>query len=319
MLERIALRVGALLVTIALAGCSSGTTASPNETPPESGATKPTASVARTLDPNAGVERTDTRGIDQTWIPSGTFLIGTDDTDPTGELAPPDWARFELAAERPQHEVSLSTGYWIDKTEVTNAAYQAFIDDGGYATQAHWSDEGWEWLSTQDVASLPADCAETVATHPRVCITWYEAEAYATWRGGALPTEAQWEFAARGPSSVIFPWGDEWDPAKANVVDSTALKPVGSYPEGASWVSALDMAGNAMEWVADWYSGSYYKQEMRDDPIGPELGSKKVEKGGWWGSVPYVARSSYRHFEDPPTYQDHHIGVRVVSLGEPPG
>ena len=112
--------------------------------------------------------------------------------------------------------------------------------------------------------------------------------------------------------------GDAWDPAKANVVDSTSLEPVGSYPEGASWVGAVDMAGNAMEWVADWYSGSYYKQEVRDDPTGPDLGTKKVEKGGWWGAVPYVARSAYRHFEDPPTYQDHHIGVRVVSAGQPP-
>ena len=73
-----------------------------------------------------------------------------------------------------------------------------------------------------------------------------------------------------------------------------------------------------MEWVADWHSPSYYKQEVRDDPTGPEFGSKKVEKGGWWGADPYVARSAYRHFEDPPTYQDHHIGVRVVSEGEPP-
>ena len=102
------------------------------------------------------------------------------------------------------------------------------------------------------------------------------------------------------------------------MVDSSRLTAVGSYPDGASWVGALDMSGNAMEWTADWYSGSYYKQQVRDDPTGPTLGTKKVEKGGWWGSVPYVARAAYRHFEDPPTYQDHHIGVRIVTSGDPP-
>ena len=317
-------RVVAAVVSIVLVGCAPSPAPSaslPSSSSPaaSAAASSPAASAERTLDANAGFDRTDARGIEQTWVGPGTFLMGTDETDPSGEQAPPDWARSELAAERPQHEVSLSTGYWIDKTEVTNAAYQAFIDDAGYANQANWSEAGWEWVTSSRPVETPIpSCTVVEPTMPRVCITWYEAEAYATWRGGVLPTEAQWEFAARGPSSVIFPWGDAWDPAKANVVDSTALTPVASYPEGASWVGALEMAGNAMEWVADWYSGSYYKQEVRDDPTGPKLGSKKVEKGGWWGAVPYVARSAYRHFEDPPTYQDHHIGVRIVSLGEPP-
>ena len=276
------------------------------------------ASGAASFDPSAGKERTDERGVAQVWVPAGTFLMGTDETDPTGELAPPDWARFELASERPQHEVSLSSGYWIDTTEVTNAAYQAFVDAGGYQDRKLWSSAGWTWLEGRDATALPAACVDAVPDQPRVCITWFEAEAYSAWRGGALPTEAQWEYAARGPSASIFPWGDDWDATKANVVDSDALTTVGAYPDGASWVGEVEMAGNAMEWVADWYSAAYYKQEVRDDPTGPEKGSKKVEKGGWWGALPYVARSAYRHFEDPPTYQDHHIGVRVVSLGEPP-
>ncbi len=151
------------------------------------------------------------------------------------------------------------------------------------------------------------------ADHPRVCVTWYEAEAYAAWRGGQLPTEAQWEFAARGSESRVYPWGDEWDASKANVVDSSGLTAVGAYPEGVSWVGAYDMAGNAMEWVQDWLSSTYYAKSPKDDPTGAASGSKKVEKGGWWGSNPYVARSAYKHFEDPPTYQDHHIGFRVVT------
>ncbi len=118
---------------------------------------------------------------------------------------------------------------------MTNAAFRAFVDDGGYLEQAHWSAEGWQWLSEQNVDRLPRECVlEEIADHPRVCVTWYEAQAYAHWRGGRLPTKAEWEYAARGPESRIYPWGDTFDSSKANVVDSTDLTPVGSYPGGVS-------------------------------------------------------------------------------------
>ena len=90
-------------------------------------------------------------------------------------------------------------------------------------------------------------------------------------------------------------------------------KPVGAYPAGASWVGALDMSGNAMEWVSDWLGVDYYTTSPPTDPTGPATGEVKVEKGGWWGSNEFVARSAYRHYEDPPTYGDHHIGFRVAS------
>ncbi len=309
------LRAAAVIVSLAVGGCA---TALPASSPP--GSTVPATPAVSVPSPAAegpapGTVRTDDHRIDQVWVPAGVFRIGTEETDPTGVLAPPDWARFELGAERPAHEVALSSGFWIDRTEVTNAAYQAFVEDGGYTTPALWSEDGQAWLADQDIAGLPVTCPLPGPDHPRVCITWFEAEAYAAWRGGALPTEAQWEYAARGPESHVFPWGDDWDPVKATVVGATATTPVGSLPAGASWVGALDMSGTAMEWVADWFTASYYQQGVRDDPPGPPLGSKKVEKGGWWGAVPYVARSAYRHFEDPPTYQDHHIGMRVVSAG----
>jgi formylglycine-generating enzyme required for sulfatase activity len=97
------------------------------------------------------------------------------------------------------------------------------------------------------------------------------------------------------------------------VLERRALVPVGSYPDGVSWVGAHDMAGNAMEWVADWLDAAYYAQSVREDPPGPASGRVKVEKGGWWDSNPFVARSAYRHFEDPPEYADGHIGFRIVS------
>jgi formylglycine-generating enzyme required for sulfatase activity len=227
---------------------------------------------------------------------------------------PPAWAIRAFASEMPQHQVQITKGYWIDKFEVTNQSFQAFVENGGYDKQELWSEEGWAWLSRQDKSKLPDNCVGTDPNLPRVCVTWYEAEAYAHWRGGRLPTEAEWEYAARGPESSIYPWGNEFDPAKANLLDSTAPTSVGSYPGGVSWVGAHDLAGNAMEWVQDWLDVNYYKQESNFvDPSGPSSGRIKIEKGGWWGSNLFVSRSAYRHFEDPPTYQDHHIGFRVVT------
>jgi len=258
--------------------------------------------------------RHDDKGIEQVWVPPGSFLMGTGDTI---DIEPPSWAERELASERPQHKVVLTKGYWIDTYEVTNAAYHAFIEDGGYLNKSYWSEEGWNWLSRKDVKKLPFKCVSNPQSdHPQVCVTWYEAQAYANWRGGRLPTEAEWEFAARGPESNIYPWGNEWDPSKANVEDSEDLTPVGSYPDGVSWIGAHDLAGNAMEWVQDWLDTHYYESGEMVDPQGPEKGGVKIEKGGWWNSHPYVARSAYRHFEDPPKYQDHHIGFRVVTPQE---
>ena len=264
----------------------------------------------------AGATRMDTKGIEQVWVPAGSFLMGTDEaTIETLKLQnPPSWAIREFASEMPQHQVQITKGYWIDKYEVTNESFKSFVKDHGYEKQELWSAEGWAWLSKQDKGRLPDNCAGADPNLPRVCVTWYEAEAYARWRGGRLPTEAEWEYAARGPQAVTYPWGNEFDPAKANVVDSKAPMPVGSYPEGASWVGAHDLACNAMEWVQDWLDVNYYKQESNFvDPRGPSMGNIKIEKGGWWGSNLFVSRSAYRHFEDPPTYQDHHIGFRVVT------
>src|SRR6478735_4537812 len=184
---------------------------------------------------------------------------------------------------------------------------------GGYRNQALWSDDGWTWLGGRDATRLPLHCNGDVPDQPRTCITWYQAEAYAAWRAGRLPTEAEWEYAARGPKSTVYPWGDTFDRERANVLDSVSPKPVGSYPTGASWVGAVDMSGNAMEWVADWLDTGYYTSSPATDPTGPATGEVKVEKGGWWGSNEFVARSAYRHYEDPPTYGDKHIGFRVAS------
>lgn len=255
-----------------------------------------------------GDERFDACGVGQVFVPAGAFTMGTVNPE---ELTPPNWATAELASETPAHEVTITTSYWIDKFEVSNGEFETFIDAGGYVDQQHWTRDGWGWRTRMGDA-VPTVCPGA-PREPRVCVTWHEATAYASWRGGRLPTEAEWEYAARGPDSNVYPWGATWDDSRANVVDSEHLTDVGSYPEGVSWVGAFDMAGNAMEWVSDFFSYTYYAQDVRVDPQGPDVGRKKVEKGGWWGSNPYVARSAYRHFEDPPEYQDHHIGFRTIT------
>jgi formylglycine-generating enzyme required for sulfatase activity len=266
--------------------------------------------------PQPGDTRMDAFGMAQVYVPAGCFMMGITADEAAALIAqnPPDWVQQAIPREEPQHEVCLSSGYWMDEYEVTNAAFQAFVDAGGYTDETYWSAGGFRLIRA---LHLPKPCEGDDASlmaddHPRVCVNWYEAQAYARWRGGSLPTEAQWEYAARGPETLTYPWGNAWNPANANVVDNQGTTAVGSYPEGASWVGAQDMAGNAMEWVSDWLSPNY-EQAGHDDPTGPARGGIKVERGGWWGSNEFVARTTYRHYEDPPTYQDHHIGFRIVS------
>jgi len=332
------LRAGATLLLAALLGACVGTggtaapsvgapsavattvaTSPPSVPPSDAPSSAPSAAAAPTPVPSdggtAGQVRTDPFGIEQVWVPAGLFTMGTDAAAiaKLGAQAPPDWVASEFPSEQPQHEVTLTKGFWIDKHEVSNKDFAAFRAAGGYTNQALWSDDGWTWLGRRDAARLPLHCQGDVPVQPRMCLTWYEAEAYAAWRAGHLPTEAEWEYAARGPKSTVYPWGDTFDPKRANVLNSVAPKPVGSYPTGASWVGALDMSGNAMEWVADWLDAAYYTTSPATDPTGPATGEVKVEKGGWWGSNEFVARSAYRHYEDPPTYGDKHIGFRVAS------
>jgi formylglycine-generating enzyme required for sulfatase activity len=309
-------KAGLALIAVLIAACSAAPTPIPTSTPMP---TNPPPTMTPENTPTPGPQtRTDERGIEQIFVPAGSFLMGTTSEQVSAQLAldPPGFVRGAFGSETPQRTVEITQGYWIDKYEVTNAAFDAFVQDGGYDKEELWLPEGWAWRTAQ-TSNLPRNCYSDQPNNPRVCVTWYEAEAYARWRGGRLPTEAEWEYAARGPEGLIYPWGNEFDPARANVLKSPGPMPVGSFEGGVSWIGAHDMAGNAMEWVQDWLDKDYYEQNVNVDPQGPESGQVKVEKGGWWGSNPFVARSAYRHFEDPPDYQDSHIGFRVVTGGVP--
>jgi formylglycine-generating enzyme required for sulfatase activity len=302
----------ASFVVLLLAGCAGGQSVS---TPTLEPTSEPTSISATSIPaPTPGQSRIDPAGIEQVWVPSGSFDIGSSEANLQNVLAanPPSWVKAELPSEQPQHRVQLTRGYWIDKYEVTDAAFKTFVAAGGYTKKEFWSEAGWKWLNGRSPRN-PCPPLSGKPNLPCVDVTWYEAEAYARWRGGRLPTEAEWEFAARGPQSLIYPWGNTFDENKANIISKTGLKPAGSYADGVSWIGAHDMAGNAMEWVQDWLDTNYYQQKIEVDPPGPASGFKKVEKGGWWGSNPFVARSAYRHYEDPPDYADGHIGFRIVS------
>ena len=200
--------------------------------------------------------------------------------------------------ERPVHEVTLDA-FWIDRTEVTNEQYAACVADkacnppGAYAlsplTNAYYGDPEY-------------------ADYPVVRVNWYDAVAYAEWAGGRLPTEAEWEYVARGPESLVYPWGNEFDGERLNYcnhcnggVDDgyVGLAPVGMYPDGASWVGALDMLGNVAELVNDWYEVDSYTRLPATNPFGPSSGIGKVIRGGSW--TPYSSEwTVYNTFR---TYQ----------------
>jgi formylglycine-generating enzyme required for sulfatase activity len=217
-------------------------------------------------------------------VPAGAFLMGSTDGDP-----------YANDREQPQHAVHLDA-FWIDEHEVTNTQYRKCVEAGACQEPGCWTDSR---LSSPD--------------QPVVCVAWDDAQAYAAWVGGRLPTEAEWEKAARGTDGQIYPWGDSPpDCYKANYWGCTGWPlSVGTHPDGASPYGALDMAGNVWEWVADWYSDDYYAWSLFRNPQGPDLGDSRVLRGGGFDNDEVGLRSAYR-YSDLPDYWDYYIGLRVV-------
>jgi len=224
------------------------------QAPPQEIAKEPAAEAASTRDMIA--------------VPGGAFVMGCDDTDPKCE-----------EDERPRHTVVLDP-YYIDRTEVTAAAYQDCVKAGA-CNEAGRDDEG-----TYD--------NELRRDHPINYVDWQSASTYCGWAGKRLPTEAEWERAARGTDGRLYPWGNEPEASCSLAVMVTdggdtgcgtnATWPVGSKPKGASPVGALDMAGSVWEWTADWYA-NYPPADQAVNPKGPATGSERVIKGGSWDDV----------------------------------
>jgi formylglycine-generating enzyme required for sulfatase activity len=219
-------------------------------------------------------------------IPAGEFWMGSD----------------ENADEKPRRRVHLDA-YYIDKYEVTNAQFKAFADARGYGRQELWSPDGWRWRSGNSITQ-PSSWTHGKWNEPKqpvVSVSWYEAEAFCRFGGKRLPTEAEWEKAARGTDGRKYPWGEQWDASRANSSESKLGKPavVGSYPGGVSPYGAHDMAGNAWEWVADWYAADYYQQSPERNPTGPASGQSRVLRGGSWHYDPILLRSAARGLVTP--------------------
>ena len=224
------------------------------------------------------------------YVPAGEFLMGTSDADIEHykEIFPlRKITRFDN--ERPQRTVFVDA-FYIDKYEVTNKQYKKFLAETGYIPK-HYLD-----YAPYNTSNFPAAVLE-----------WEDAVAYANWAGKRLPTEAEWEKAARGTDGRIWPWGNEWDGTKLSGNDGTGLKdgyketaPVGQFPQGASPYGAHDMAGNLWEWVSDWYDPNYYRTSPPNiNPKGPETGDGHVLKGGGWAENLDFTRCANRQGGNP--------------------
>jgi formylglycine-generating enzyme required for sulfatase activity len=241
------------------------------------------------------------------FVPSGDFWMGND--------SGPD--------ERPLHKVTLDE-FWIDQTEVTNAMFTRFVEATGFQTNAEkrgsaWAFNGSGWSEVPGAnwqhPQGPESSIVNLADHPVVNVSWNDAKAYCEWAGARLPSEAEWEKAARGIDGRIYPWGDAApsgsllnfgdaslypDSVEATLNDGYRFTaPVGSFPQGASPYGALDMAGNVWEWVNDWYQAQYYAKAPVTNPDGPTSGEGRVFRGGSWNHSSLDIRSSIRMWGKP--------------------
>ena len=234
-------------------------------------------------------------------IPAGEFIMGTNSEEANNDR-------------KPTHTVYVDE-YYIDKCEVTNAQYEEFILAGGYQHKTFWTEVGWDFIQKNQISTPLKYGRNSVSTEPDqpvIGVSWYEANAYATWAGKRLPTEAEWEKAARGTDRRIYPWGNKMVFSKLKYFPHSAkLLTVGSFPAGASSYGVMDMAGSLWEWTADWYGATYYAQSPEKNPKGPDDGEYRVLRGGGWDSIRLQLQCTYRYY-DKENRRTYNIGFRCA-------
>ena len=240
------------------------------------------------------------------YVPAGSFLMGSSDADP-----------LATSEEKPQHTVTLDA-FWIDKTEVTLGMYALCVDRHVCHEPIHGDSptRTWYWGNPEFL------------NYPVTWVNWNMAQTYCEWAGRRLPTEAEWEKAARGTVQQTYPWGQTFDASRANSCDANCPKkyanknfndnygdtaPVDAFPNGVSMFGALNLSGNVSEWVADWYSAGYYSSSSStSNPPGPQNGEKHILRGGSWLRFPINLRLVTRSSQIP-DYTSNDVGFRCVS------
>jgi len=253
------------------------TIVSTNTLVPPTATMEPTFTPTEVVDPNFRVSEKDQ--AEQIFIPAGEFLMGTNDKDAQHFLG-----NGVAYPEVPEHTVYLD-GYWIDKYEVTNARYAICVEEGACTPPwVNFSNTREEYYGNPEFDNYPV-----------IMVDWWQASAYCEWAGGRLPTEAEWEKAARGPKGNEYPWGTDFDPAVCNTSERDVGGPmrVGGFPAGVSPYGLMDAAGNVYEWVQDWYE-AYPGNRVITRDYGQIY---RVLRGGSFTTSKFHARCARRHFD----------------------
>ena len=283
---------------LAITITSTPTSPSPTTLPSPTATNTPSPTVSPTVAVAYSPLYTGRDGVIMHLVPAGEFLMGS--TNDQLQIAVQlcqnsnsgDVCAFgEFANEMPQHLVYLDA-FYIGETEITNDQYRACVN-AGYCSPPDSASGRYPPSQYYNVSSY--------ANYPVVWVSWYDARDYCTWADGRLPTEAEWEKAARSSDGRLFPWGNDFDPSKTNTQEGggDVLRPVGQYPAGASPYGLLDMAGSVWEWVHDWFDPDYYTISPDSNPFGPSSGQEKVLRGSSYSNHAHYARTSNRGLAPP--------------------
>jgi serine/threonine-protein kinase len=320
----------ALAGTIALAFVLARWGLSPPVTPTTVTPIATPAPVTARIDPAAPVPKIvkGVDGADLVVVPAGSFWMGSGPTEAVGveecrKLGHKDSdCRYWVEDESPRHRVTLDE-YLIDRYEVTVRQFDQFIRVTSHRTRAEQEGFGWDWQREREgqwdwvkhtgaTWRTPRGSVATAPPHPVTQVSWHDADAYCRWAGRRLPTEAEWEKAARGSDGRRYPWGDDWNPSRANgamAIGGTAE--IDKSPSGVSPYGVHNMAGNVAEWVADWYDRTYYQRSADRDPQGPDSGQRKVIRGGSWFNASINLRAASRTAYTP-DHRNSDIGFRCA-------